>query len=194
MNTPVPAIQWRTRPRVSVPRPGSARPASGLRQDVASDAFTGAMRGAATGVNIVTTDGPAGRFGLTVSAFASVSAEPPMVLVCINRRSPACTAVRANRVFCVNVLSATQGDVADRFAGRPATGEAYDFGAAGWTCSVSGSPILADSTASFDCVVESIVDAGTHAIFIGSVMAVDHTGKDALIYTRGAYCHTCSQA
>ena len=57
--------------------------------------FVAAMGLAATGVSVVTTDGPAGRFGLTVSAVSSVSAEPPLVLVCINRKSPAMAAVEA---------------------------------------------------------------------------------------------------
>ena len=69
--------------------------------------FTAAMGLAATGVSVVTTDGPAGRFGLTVSAVSSVSAEPPLVLCCINRKSPAMAAVEANGVFAVNLLSGT---------------------------------------------------------------------------------------
>ena len=63
-------------------------PGEGHPEPVAAAAFVEGMRGAVTGVNIVTTDGAAGRFGVTVSAFSSVSAEPPMVLVCINQRSP----------------------------------------------------------------------------------------------------------
>jgi len=89
-----------------------ARPDS-RRQD-----FINAMSGAVTGVNVITTDGRAGRFGITVSAMCSVSADPPMLLACINRRSPVCSAILSNQVYCVNVLSASQRDLADSFAGR----------------------------------------------------------------------------
>ena len=60
---------------------------------VASQDFRAAMGLAATGVSVVTTDGPSGRFGLTVSAVSSVSADPPLVLICINRKSPAIAAL-----------------------------------------------------------------------------------------------------
>src|SRR4051812_12981666 len=85
-------------------------------------AFVSAMAGAATGVNIVTTDGQAGRVGLTVSAMASVSAEPPMLLVSINRRSPLLAAILENGVFGVSVLGVHHAELADSFAGRPREG------------------------------------------------------------------------
>ena len=156
-------------------------------ETVGGDVFVQAMRGAATGVNIVTTDGAAGRFGLTVSAFSSVSAEPPMVLVCINSRSPACKAIHRNRRFCVNVLSEAQRAVADSFAGHPATGRAYDFGVASWTVSQTGSPILDKSIASFDCAVATVIDAGSHSIFVGAVRDVTSNAASPLLYTDGSY-------
>ena len=158
-----------------------------------SAAFIRAMRGTATGVNVVTTDGSAGRFGLTVSAFSSVSAEPPTVLVCINRRSPACRAVRENRVFCVNVLSAGQHPVADTFSGNTAGGQSYDFNTGSWAVSRAGSPLLGNSVASFDCTLESAIDAGTHTIFIGAVRVVEHHNTGPLIYTNGSYRRACSE-
>ena len=91
------------------------------------DRFVAAMAGAATQVSVVTTDGAAGRFGVTVSAFSSVSAEPPLVLVCINRRSPAIAAITANNAFCVNLLGDDQSDIANCFAGRPGAIAPYDF-------------------------------------------------------------------
>ncbi len=84
-----------------------------------SKSFVEAMASAVTGVSIVSTDGPGGKFGVTVSAVSSVSAEPPMILACINRRCPALDAIEANRRFCVNILNADQTAVADCFSGRP---------------------------------------------------------------------------
>src|SRR5689334_3221057 len=91
------------------------------------EAFVTAMAGAVTGVTVITTDGPAGRFGLTVSATASVSAEPPMILACVNRRSPAAAAIEANQAFCLNLLSDVQFPLADVFAGRSKDRPPYSF-------------------------------------------------------------------
>lgn len=159
----------------------------------ASAGFIQAMRGTATGVNVVTTDGPAGRFGLTVSAFSSVSAEPPTVLVCINRSSPARSAVRENGAFCINVLSTAQRPLADTFAGNASGGEPYSFESGSWTRSRTGSPILDDSVASFDCTLQSSIDAGTHTIFIGAVRAVGYNKSSPLLYTDRAYRRVCNE-
>lgn len=162
-------------------------------QTVPADDFVQVMRGAATGVNIVTTDGPAGRFGLTVSAFSSVSAQPPSVLVCINRRSPACKAIRKNRQFCVNVLSAEQRELANTFAGIPDR-KPYDFSQASWQRAATRSPLFDETVASFDCTLDTAIDTGTHTIFIGLVCAT--TGNDAkpLLYSNRSYCRVCDDA
>jgi len=71
----------------------------------AAPVFVEAMAAAVSPVSIVTTNGPAGRFGLTVSAVTSVSADPPLVLACINKKSPLLSAIRTNKLFCINMLS-----------------------------------------------------------------------------------------
>jgi flavin reductase (DIM6/NTAB) family NADH-FMN oxidoreductase RutF len=151
--------------------------------------FLQAMAEAATSVTLVTTDGPAGRFGVTVSAFASVSADPPMVLACINRRSPAAAAIATNGGYCVNVLSAAQSFLAEVFAGRSERFAPYDFGCAEWQRAESGWR-LSEAVASFDCALDQEVAAGTHQILIGRVLATHRdVGADAggLIYARRAY-------
>ena len=124
--------------------------------------FVNAMAGAATQVSIVTTNGAAGRFGVTVSAFASVSAEPPLVLVWINSKNPAITVIEQNDSFCVNLLGQDQSPLADCFAGRPGIHRPYDFTSADWAAGATGAPVLLDATASFDCRVETVYTAGTH--------------------------------
>jgi flavin reductase (DIM6/NTAB) family NADH-FMN oxidoreductase RutF len=104
--------------------------------------FVAAMRAAVSGVTVVTTDGPGGRRGLTVSSMASVSADPPTLLVCVTRRSPLVAAIRANGVFAVGVLGAHQAGVAEVFAGRT-SGERFGFGCARWEAGASGAPLLA---------------------------------------------------
>lgn len=155
---------------------------------VSAAEFVAAMRDAVTGVNIVTTDGAAGRFGVTVSAFSSVSAEPPMVLVCINRKSPVSDALATNGCFAVNVLSTSQQGLADTFAGHPDTGAPYDFGAARWNESATGAPVLSGAVAGFDCALDTTVRAGTHRIFIGRVVGVANTpAAEPLLYSNRRY-------
>ena len=151
--------------------------------------FLQAMAEAATSVTLVTTDGAAGRFGVTVSAFASVSADPPMLLACINRKSPAAAAIAANGGYCVNVLSAAQSFLADVFAGRSERFAPYDFGCADWQRADGGWRLL-DSIASFDCALDRDIAAGTHQVLIGRVLATHRDAQadaSSLIYARRAY-------
>lgn len=149
--------------------------------------FVAAMGRAVTGVTVVTTDGPGGRFGITVSAFTSVSAEPPLVLACVNRKSPVVAAVMANGVLCINALADAHRDVADTFAGRGALGRPYDFGVNKWLSGVTGAPVLADSLAAFDCLLDSWHDAGSHRILIGRVVSALHGDALPLAYAQRDY-------
>jgi flavin reductase len=150
-------------------------------------AYVSAMGAVATGVSIVSTDGPAGQFAMTVSAFSSVSADPPTVLACINRRSPLVAAVRRNGVFCVSVLGAEHAGIADRFAGRPRDGLAYDFSTAAWGSLETGAPYLAEAVAAFDCELDQAIDQGSHLVVFGRVVAVASGGSQPLVYARRTY-------
>jgi flavin reductase len=156
-------------------------------RDELKEAFLGAMARVVSSVTIVTTDGPAGRFGVTVSAMSSVSADPPMLLVCINKRSPASKGVTANRRFGVNVLAADQVEVARIFAGRPRAGTPFDFTATEWVEQVTGSPILKHAVAAFDCRLHHTHDEGTHRIFIGEVLEAVASPGDPLLYGRRTF-------
>jgi flavin reductase len=149
---------------------------------VPADDFVAAMRVQATAVNLVTTDGPAGRFGVTVSAVASVSAEPPLVLACVNHRSPAVEAIKRNGAFCVNALNAGQAEIANVFAGRPSQGAPFDFACADWVPGITGSPELGGALASLDCEVYETIDAGTHTVFIGRVIGTISRAARPLLY------------
>jgi flavin reductase (DIM6/NTAB) family NADH-FMN oxidoreductase RutF len=153
--------------------------------------FINAMSVAVTGVNLITTDGRAGRFGVTVSAMCSVSADPPMLLACINWRSPVCSAILSNQVFCVNVLSTRQRNLADSFAGRTGQAKPYDFSFGQWERSASVVPRLADATSTFDCVLEHAYDAGSHTIFVGRVTAATEGNDSPLLYTDRNYGFPC---
>ncbi len=149
--------------------------------------FVAAMGLAATGVSVVTTDGEAGRFGLTVSAVSSVSADPPLLLVCMNRKSPAVEALGVNSVFAVSLLSATHQHYAETFSGRPKQGKPFDFDNHVWETGRTGLPIVTEATAAFECALESAYDAGSHRIFIGRVLAAHKGGAEPLVYCNRAF-------
>jgi flavin reductase (DIM6/NTAB) family NADH-FMN oxidoreductase RutF len=159
---------------------------SDVRQLETADHFVNAMAAAAFGVSIVTTDGPAGKFGLTVSAVASVSAEPPLLLACINRKNDVEQAITSNKRLVVNLLSLEQAPLAKIFAGRPEQGEAYDFAKATWN-EEHGMPVLQNATANFVCDLESYSDAGTHRIFVGRVIHAMHHDVMPLVYSHRAF-------
>ena len=140
------------------------------------NSFIYAMRRAVSGVSVVTTDGEHGRFGLTVSSMTSVSANPPMLLICINRDSVAHDAIAAHRRFAINVLAAHHQQVAATFAGSTTLGAAYNFESNDWSVTASGLPRLVDPAAIFECELESCIEAGTHSIFLGRVVGA--TGRD----------------
>jgi flavin reductase len=151
--------------------------------------FLEGMSRAATTVTIVTTDGAAGRAGVTVSAMTSVSAEPdaaPTLLVCIHHLSPAAGAIRRNTVFCVNVLPVSRSDIADRFAGRVRGADKFD--GAVWTTLQTGSPAASEALVSFDCELASALRQGSHWIFIGKVVDVAVGDKQSpLVYANRSY-------
>ena len=149
---------------------------------ISSEEFRKALRHFPAGVTIVTVQAGENRHGLTVSAFASVSAEPPLVLACVNRRSPAVAAIKRNGVFCVNALNASQHEIANVFAGRPSQGAPFDFACAEWVPGITGSPELGGALASLDCEVHETIDAGTHTVFIGRVIGTISRADRPLLY------------
>jgi len=154
---------------------------------VAHGEFVAAMGRAVNGVSVVTTDGEAGRWGLTVSAVVSVSADPALLLVCINRRSPLLNALIRNGIFSVNLLSAQQREIADTFAGRSTHGAAFDFSCAEWHPANTGAPLLCDAAAAFDCVLYESYEVGTHRTCIGQVVATRGLDVAPLLYSARQY-------
>jgi flavin reductase len=153
-------------------------------------AFVEGMSRAATFVAVATTDGEGGRAGVTVSSLTPVSAdgEHPSLLVCINRQSPAATAILQNRAFCANLLAEDQQDLANLFAGRSATDRAERFDLAAWQPGLIGQPLLNGSTATFECRLATALLWETHHIIVGRVAAVRLSDNaSALLYGQRAY-------
>jgi flavin reductase len=149
----------------------------------APETFIAAMGAAATGVSIITTDGPGGRFGLTVSAVTSVSADPPLLLVCVNRKSPAVPAITTNGCFALSILGVASKGVAMTFSGRPAEGSPYEFRAGDWSSGETGLPLLSDAVAQFECDLGASHDLGSHRVFVGHVRAARRGAAEPLVYS-----------
>ena len=157
-------------------------------QNRSRDRFVAAMSHAATTVNVVTTDGPAGRAGVTVSAMSSVSADSarPTLLICVHHLSPACGAIAENRVFCVNMLRDDQSHIADTFAGRIKPPGPDKFSCARWTD--GRFPRVIDPLVAFDCELAQDFRVGSHVVYVGEVIDTFILGGHApLIYANRAY-------
>ncbi|MGA2342152.1 MAG: LysR substrate-binding domain-containing protein [Steroidobacteraceae bacterium] len=152
--------------------------------------FLNGMSHAACTVNVVTTDGPAGRHGVTVSAMVSVSADTPQptLLVCIHHLSPVASAVLENGAFCVNVLREDQTHISESFAGRTTARGGSKFDCSRWTTQVTGAPRVVDALVAFDCRVIASERVGSHFVVFGSVQDIFIAGGGApLIYANRAY-------
>lgn len=155
--------------------------------------FLNGMSHAASTVNVVTTDGDAGRAGVTVSAMSSVSADTPKptLLVCVHHQSQAASRILQNGVFCVNVLRDDQSFISDIFAGRFKDDVADKFDCAKWAVMTTGAPRVVDPLVAFDCRVISGERVGTHHVFIGEVEDIFIPGRGSpLIYANRAYGRT----
>lgn len=149
-----------------------------------ADTFRRIMGSLPAGVTIVTArDAARTPKGLTVSACSSVSIEPPLLLVCINRRSSSLEAIKATGVFAVNILHAGQQDLAALFASRAEdkfAGLAYGRGKLDM-------PLLDGTLAYAECELMQSIDAGDHSILIGLIVHGDARDKVPLTYFRRQY-------
>ncbi|MCB1742281.1 MAG: flavin reductase family protein [Gammaproteobacteria bacterium] len=150
-------------------------------------AFLDAMSRLAAGVTVVATDGPGGLTGQTVSAFTSISADPPTVLVCLNHDSSGCAAVTENGCFSVNVLGSAHTELSNAFAGRTDEDGAERFKYGDWHTGASGAPVLDSAIAVLECKVSAYHDVATHRVFIGTVTAATSGDGAPLIYAQRSY-------
>jgi 3-hydroxy-9,10-secoandrosta-1,3,5(10)-triene-9,17-dione monooxygenase reductase component len=148
------------------------------------DEFRRVLGHFATGVTIVTTcDGDAAPAGLTVSAFASLSLDPPLVLVCVDHKAQSYTALRESGRFAVNVLAVGQEAASRRFAST----RLDKFDGLPYHVSDFGVPLLDEALAHIECVKVSTHVEGDHTIFVGRVERAKASPGEPLLYYRGRY-------
>ncbi len=141
----------------------------------------------ASGVTIMTTAGREGLHGMTVSAFASVSLDPLLILACVERSTLMHRLLGETGTFAVNVLS-ERGEATSRFFADNARLEGPEFREGSYRLGVTGSPILLEATAYLEARVHGRHEAGDHTVVVGEVIAVEVlTEDDPLIFYRGGY-------
>ncbi|SDR64245.1 flavin reductase [Rhizobiales bacterium GAS113] len=134
--------------------------------------FRDAMARLGAAVNVVTSIGPSGRVGFTASAVCSVTDEPPMLIVCMNRASRLNPAFKESGMLCVNALAASQEHLSGVFAGQTGVDMDGRFATARWSTLVTGAPVLQGCVTSFDCRIAEVTEVGTHSVFFCRVAGI----------------------
>ena len=151
---------------------------------VSNNEFRAAMSRFVSGVTVVTTSGKENRpAGITVSAFSAVSLEPPLVLVCINKRASLHDHLTEGRYFAVNILCEDQQDVSQLFASK----DEDRFEGARYRWGTTGAPLLDGALAYVECRVVHAYPAGDHTIIVGEVESTSVADHKPLAYYRGGY-------
>lgn len=155
---------------------------------VSAAEFRGAMRHLTGGVSVITAGRGGEISGMTVSSVSSLAVDPPSLIVSINRNASSYQLIARHRTFGVNILTADQVEIAERFTGKGGLKGAARFAGAEWTTRASGVPLLVGALAALDCEVEEIIERHSHAIVIGRVLDVVSSQRTAaLAYWHGEY-------
>lgn len=142
------------------------------------------MRRVASTVAVITAHGQDGEAGITATSVASVSLDPPSLLVCVNRATRLHAAVSHSRRFRVNYLSQYQKLVANAFGG-PHEGDRFDCG--DWDRDEPFGPKLLSALGDVPCVLSQATDCGTHTVFIGTAQTAATQAGAPLLYCNGKY-------
>jgi flavin reductase (DIM6/NTAB) family NADH-FMN oxidoreductase RutF len=151
---------------------------------IGADEFRSALGRFASGITVVTAKNAGGRFfGITVSAFCSVSLEPPLILVCIDKNTGSHHAIEETRAFVVNILREDQAHLSDRFAAfLPDKFDSVNF-----RLGLDGLPVLEDVLANLECRLKYSHDGGDHTIFVGEIERANVNDGNPLLHWRGNY-------
>ncbi|MCM2436099.1 flavin reductase family protein [Agrobacterium rosae] len=154
-----------------------------IHQPIAKERFRSLMRNVAASVAVITTAKDDHLHGMTATAINSVSADPPTILIVVNKSARSHPLIAETRSFNINILSQSQSALSDRFAAK------IDNQFDGITYSVGryGNPILVGASAYLECETVAERDVASHTIFIGRVLGGGSTNIPPLVYHDGAY-------
>jgi flavin reductase (DIM6/NTAB) family NADH-FMN oxidoreductase RutF len=145
--------------------------------------FKLAMSHFASGVTVVTTELEGTRYGMTVASFASLSLHPPLVLVCIEKSVKSHEAIAAAGQFGINILSADQAELSNRFASR----RDDKFDGVALRDGRLGVPLLEGAVCTLECRLHEALPGGDHTIFVGEVVEAHAVEAAPLVYFRSGY-------
>ncbi len=159
-----------------------------LPTDLPAKEFRDAMRAFVGNVSVITVGSGEAASGLVVTSAISLSAEPPLLLACVNLTSSSMPLLRDEGRFGWSSLGAAHQPVAERFSGFGGVKGAARYEGAEWETAVTGARLLKGAPTAFDCTVEEMIDRATHTILIGRVQAIRKTpDAGGLIYWNGGY-------
>src|SRR5215213_1337438 len=157
---------------------------SSKKTGIGKDEFRAALGRFPSGVTVVTTKDAGGRFhGITVSAFASVSLEPPMILVCIEKTTGSYYALQESEFFVVNILAEGQENLSNRFASQIPD----KFETVGYRLGLGEIPVFEDALATLECRLAYAHEGGDHTIFVGLIEKSEVKDEKPLVYWHGDY-------
>ena len=151
--------------------------------------FRQAMAEFAAGVTVVTVAVDGESHGMTATAFSSLSLQPPLVLVCIDKKARSHELIQRAGKFAINILSSDQEEVSNRFAGRLGPEARHFNDLPHKPGAFSGAPLLDDAIAWVDCRLANTFDGGDHTIFVGEVLDAATREARPLVYYKGKYYH-----
>jgi flavin reductase (DIM6/NTAB) family NADH-FMN oxidoreductase RutF len=152
-------------------------------RSLTSDEFREVISHFASGVTVITARSDSQNYGTTASAVTSLSLEPPMLLICMNKQSETGRAVAAAGHFAVNILGADQIDLAERFARKG--GDKFEGVAT--TPGQWGEPLFDEAVATLECRVTEQMTAATHYVFFAEVISASARGGAPLAYFKGQF-------
>ena len=154
------------------------------RLKISKDEFRAALGRFASGVTVVTTRDRENRLhGITVSAFCSVSLEPPLILVCIDKEAGSHYAFEQSRAFVVNILREDQQFLSDRFASQLPD----KFADVKYRAGIENLPVLEDVLVNLECRLVNAYDGGDHTIYTGEIVVSTVGEGKPLVYFHGEY-------
>lgn len=152
---------------------------------ISAEEFKAALATRAGAVAIVTARAGEQVHGMTVTDWAGVSVDPPLALVCADKKSNTLEVIDRGRCFAINVLSARQRDLSNRFASKKDEWKRFEGLAV--EDGPTGAPLIRDAITSLDCRVVAAHDAGDHVIYVGEILQAALRGGEPLVYYGGAY-------
>jgi 4-nitrophenol 2-monooxygenase / 4-nitrocatechol 4-monooxygenase, reductase component len=154
-----------------------------IRKTVPHEVFRDVIGRFASGVTVITTTAGDGDHGTTASAVSSLSMDPPMLLICLNRTSDTRTAILESGLFGVNILAEDQGSIASAFARKGKD----KFAGIGVVRGGTGIPLVRNALAHLECEVDETVTGGTHTVFLARIREASGTDAAPLTYFRGRF-------